>query len=181
MGSFPALSLPQPAKISLQICDLIAKIRERMPDAVIRTSLITGFPGETEEEFLELKEFIEDVKFERLGVFAYSREEDTPAYQLDGQLEEEEKAQRQENLMLVQSEISQEQNEARIGSIVRVLVEDRDEIIKSYYGRTYADSIEIDGKVFFKSNRLLNGGDFVNVKIEQALEYDLFGVEVEES
>ncbi|MBQ2614495.1 MAG: 30S ribosomal protein S12 methylthiotransferase RimO [Clostridia bacterium] len=164
-----------------QICDLIAKIRERMPDAVIRTSLITGFPGETEEEFLELKEFIEDVKFERLGVFAYSREEDTPAYQLDGQLEEEEKAQRQENLMLVQSEISQEQNEARIGSIVRVLVEDRDEIIKSYYGRTYADSIEIDGKVFFKSNRLLNGGDFVNVKIEQALEYDLFGVEVEES
>ncbi len=164
-----------------QICDLIAKIRERMPDAVIRTSLITGFPGETEEEFLELKDFIEDVKFERLGVFAYSREEDTPAYQLDGQLEEEEKEQRQENLMLVQSEISQEQNEARIGSIVRVLVEDRDEIIKSYYGRTYADSIEIDGKVFFKSSRPLKGGEFVNVKIEQALEYDLFGVEVEES
>lgn len=161
-----------------QICDLIQKIRTRIPDAVIRTSLICGFPGETEEEFLELKDFIEEMKFERLGVFAYSREEDTPAYELDGQLEEEEKERRQEILMLAQSEISQAQNESRIGDTIRVMVEDRDEIIKSYYGRTYADSIEIDGKVFFKSNRALKGGDFVDVKIEQALEYDLFGTDV---
>lgn len=82
--------------------------------------------------------------------------------------------------MLVQSEISQEQNENRIGDTVRVLVEDRDEIIKSYYGRTYADSIEIDGKVFFKSNKKLEGGAFADVKIEQALEYDLFGTDAEE-
>lgn len=162
-----------------QITDLIGKIRTQIPDAVIRTSLICGFPGETEEEFLELKAFVEEMKFERLGVFAYSREEDTPAYLLDGQIEEEEKQRRQEILMLTQSEISQNRNEERIGSTVRVLVEDRDEIIKSYYGRTYADSIEIDGKVFFKSDKALTGGMFAKVKIEQALEYDLFGTEAE--
>ena len=160
-----------------QIVDLITNIRTQIPDAVIRTSLICGFPGETEEEFLELKEFIAEMKFERLGVFAYSREEDTPAYDLDGQIEEEEKQRRQEVLMLVQSEISQAQNESRIGDTVRVLVEDRDEIIKSYYGRTYADSIEIDGKVFFKSKKALKGGAFADVRIEQALEYDLFGTD----
>ena len=158
-----------------QITELIGRIRERIPEAVIRTSLIVGFPGETEEEFLELKDFVEAVKFERLGVFAYSREEDTPAYDLDGQIDEEEKQRRQEILMLVQSGISQAWNESRIGTTVRVLVEDRDEIIKSYYGRSYADSIEIDGKVFFKSNASLKGGDFVAVKVDQALEYDLFG------
>ncbi len=161
-----------------QIVQLIAKIRAMIPDAVIRTSLITGFPGETEEEFEELREFIEEIQFERLGVFAYSREEDTPAYLLDGQLEEEEKQRRQELLMLVQSEISQAQNEARIGKTVRVMVEDKDEIIQSYYGRTYADSIEIDGKVFFKSDKALKGGMFADVKVEQALEYDLFGKEI---
>lgn len=160
-----------------QICALIEKIRTMLPDAVIRTSLICGFPGETEEAFLELKEFVETMKFERLGVFAYSREEDTPAYHLDGQIAEEEKERRQEILMLTQSEVSQNLNESRIGDTVRVMVEDKDEIIKSYYGRTYADSIEIDGKVFFKSNRSFKGGDFVDVKIEQVLEYDLFGVD----
>ena len=160
-----------------QIEKLISKIRKAMPDAVIRTSLIVGFPGETEEEFEELREFVEKIKFERLGVFAYSREEDTPAYNLDGQLEDEEKQKRQEILMMVQAEISQEWNENRIGSTVSVLVEDRDEIIKSYYGRTYADSIEIDGKVFFKSDRKLSSGEFVQVEVEQALEYDIFGKE----
>ena len=163
-----------------QITQLIAKIRKLIPDAVIRTSLIVGFPGETEEEFLELKQFVEDTKFERLGVFAYSREEDTPAYDMDGQLEDEEKERRQELLMLTQSEIAQNWNESRIGSTIRVMVEDKDEIIKSYYGRTYADSIEIDGKVFFKSNKALEGGAFVDVTIEQALEYDLFGTDAGE-
>lgn len=163
-----------------QITQLIAKIRALIPDAVIRTSLIVGFPGETEEEFLELKQFVEDTKFERLGVFAYSREEDTPAYDMDGQLEDEEKERRQEILMLTQSEISQTWNESRIGSTIRVMVEDKDEIIKSYYGRTYADSIEIDGKVFFKSSKALEGGAFVDVSIEQALEYDLFGTDAGE-
>lgn len=159
-----------------QIIALIEKIRKQIPDAVIRTSLIVGFPGETEEEFLELKEFVEEMRFERLGVFPYSREEDTPAYSLDDQIDEEEKQRRQEILMLVQSELSQEWNEGRIGSTIQVLVEDRDEIIKSYYGRSYADSIEIDGKIFFKCAKKLEPGTFVQVKAEQALEYDLFGV-----
>ncbi len=161
-----------------QITRLLHKIRQAMPDAVIRTSLIVGFPGETEEEFLELRDFIEEIKFERLGVFAYSREEDTPAYRLDHQIEEEEKLRRQENLMLIQSGISQNYNDSRIGDTIRVLVEGRDEIIKSYYGRTYGDSIEIDGKVFFKASEKLEEGSFVDVKIEQALEYDLFGTMV---
>ena len=161
-----------------EITELIHKIRLAMPDAVIRTSLIVGFPGETEEEFLELRDFIEEMKFERLGVFAYSREEDTPAYRLDDQLEEEEKLRRQENLMLIQADISQKRNDAQIGKTVRVLVEGRDEIIKSYFGRTYGDSIEIDGKVFFKAADKLEEGSFVNVVVEQALEYDLFGTMV---
>ncbi len=162
-----------------QITSLIEKIRKELPDAILRTSLIVGFPGETEEEFLELRDFVEDIKFERLGVFAYSREEDTPAYLLDNQIDEEEKLQRQEALMLVQTEISQNWNDSRIGQTVTVLVEDRDEIIKSYYGRTYGDSIDIDGKVFFKSSKPLESGTFVDVEIEQALEYDLFGKAVE--
>ncbi len=161
-----------------EIVGLLEKIRKAIPDAVIRTSLIAGFPGETEEEFLELRDFVEEMKFERLGVFAYSREEDTPAYRLKNQVDEEEKLRRQENLMLIQSEISQNYNDSRIGDTVKVLVEGRDEIIKSYYGRTYGDSIEIDGKVFFKANAVLEEGSFVDVKIEQALEYDLFGTMV---
>ena len=162
-----------------QITELIARIRHRLPDAVIRTSLIVGFPGETEEEFEELRQFVEETKFDRLGVFAYSREEDTPAYDMDNQIDEEEKERRRELLMMVQSEISQQLNEDKIGKTVCVLVEGKDEIIKSYYGRTYADSIEIDGKVFFKSDKPLKEGDFASVKIEQVLEYDLFGTATE--
>lgn len=157
--------------------NLVNKLKESIPNISLTTDIIVGFPGETEEEFEELREFVEKIKFERLGVFAYSREEDTPAYNLDGQLEDEEKQKRQEILMMIQAEISQEWNENRIGSTVSVLVEDRDEIIKSYYGRTYADSIEIDGKVFFKSDRKLSAGEFVQVEVEQALEYDIFGKE----
>lgn len=161
-----------------QIEGLIKKIRKEIPNAVIRTSLIVGFPGETEEEFDELCEFVKDVKFERLGVFAYSREEDTPAYDFENQVEEEEKERRRDLIMQFQSEISEEQNAAKIGTTVRVLVEDRDEIIKSYYGRTYGDSEEVDGKVFFKSDRKIQSGEFVNVLAEQSMEYDLFGKEV---
>ncbi len=163
-----------------QIREIISKIRDRIPDAVIRTSLIVGFPGETDEQFEELCDFVREIKFERLGVFAYSREEDTPAYSLDGQIEEEEKQRRRDLIMLIQSEIAQEQNAKKIGSNIRVLVEEKDEIIKSYYGRTYADSEEIDGKVFFKSDRKIESGEFVDVLVEQSMEYDLFGTEISE-
>ncbi|MBE5039045.1 30S ribosomal protein S12 methylthiotransferase RimO [Oscillospiraceae bacterium DSM 107454] len=163
-----------------QITSLIQKIRAQVPGAILRTSLIVGFPGETEAEFEELIEFVRQTGFERLGVFAYSREEDTPAWGMEDQIEEEEKQRRQETLMLVQSEISARWGESRIGSTVQVLTEGRDEIVKRWYGRTYADSIEIDGKVFFTCDRALKEGEFVNVKVEQAMEYDLFGRAEEE-
>lgn len=161
-----------------QIVSLLKTLREKIPDIIIRTSLIVGFPGESESDFLELNEFIEKAEFDRLGVFTYSREEDTPAYNLPDQVDEEEKLRRREMIMFTQAEIDDEKNRDKIGSIVRVLVEGRDEIIKSYYGRTYADSMEIDGKVFFKSDRNLNEGDFVYVKVEQAMDMDLFGAEI---
>lgn len=162
-----------------QIIGLIDKIRREIPNAAIRTSLIAGFPGESESDFEELCDFVREVRFERLGVFAYSREEDTPAYGFDNQIDEDEKERRRDLIMLIQSEIAEEQNAKKINSVVRVLVEGKDEIIKSFYGRTYADSEEIDGKVFFKSDRNSLPGEFVNVKVEQTMEYDLFGTECE--
>ncbi len=162
-----------------QIVGLIKKLRERIPDIVIRTTLLVGFPGETDEDFEELREFVEETKFDRLGVFAYSREEDTPAYDMPDQVDEEVKEERRDLIMLIQSGISEELNEAKRGSVQRVLVEDKDEIIKSYYGRTYADSTEVDGKVFFKSDKRVKPGDFVNVRIDSNLEYDLFGVMID--
>lgn len=162
---------------SAQIRALIGKIRSRIPDAVIRTSLIVGFPGETEAEFEELCDFVREVGFDRLGVFTYSREEGTPAYNLSNQIDEDEKERRRDLLMLIQSEVSETKNKAKIGACVRVLTEGRDEIIKSFYGRTYADSEEVDGKVFFKSDRKIKPGEFVNVEVEQCMEYDLFGRE----
>lgn len=162
-----------------QIIGLIDKIRREIPNAAIRTSLIAGFPGESESDFEELCDFVREVRFERLGVFAYSREEDTPAYGFDNQIDEDEKERRRDLIMLIQSEIAEEQNAKKINSVVRVLVEGKDEIIKSFYGRTYADSEEIDGKVFFKSDRNPLPGEFVNVKVEQTMEYDLFGTECE--
>lgn len=162
-----------------QIIGLIDKIRREIPNATIRTSLIAGFPGESESDFEELCDFVREVRFERLGVFAYSREEDTPAYGFDNQIDEDEKERRRDLIMMIQSEIAEEQNAKKINSVVRVLVEGKDEIIKSFYGRTYADSEEIDGKVFFKSDRNPLPGKFVNVKVEQTMEYDLFGTECE--
>lgn len=158
-----------------QITTLVNKLRTEIPDIVLRTSLIVGFPGETDDDFQELQEFVTEMRFDRLGVFTYSREEDTPAYNMLGQVDKEEKVRRLENVMMTQMDIDDENNASKIGTVVKVLVEGRDEIIKSYYGRTYADSIEIDGKVFFKSDKKLNDGDFVDVLIDQAMDMDLFG------
>ncbi len=158
--------------------ELIHNIRKNVPDAVIRTSLIVGFPGETEEQFEVLMAFTEQMKLERVGVFPYSREEGTPAYRLPHQVDEETKQRRRDLLMIRQSEISGAWNESRIGQKIEVLAEGKDEVVQSFYGRSYADSLEIDGKVFFKSNREVQEGEFVTVLIEQALEYDLFGTEI---
>lgn len=159
-----------------QIEGLIKKLREKIPGVVLRTSLIVGFPSETEEEFTELCDFVEAARFERLGVFAYSKEEDTPAARLSGQLDDEIKKDRRDEIMLLQEGISEEISAEKIGSEVTVLVEGFDEVIKSHYGRTYGDSVEIDGKVFFKAPKKIPEGEFVRVKIEQATEFDLFGV-----
>ncbi len=160
-----------------QIEGLIKKLREKIPSVVLRTSLIAGFPSETEEEFQELCDFAESTRFERLGVFAYSQEEGTPAAQLKGQLDNDKKLDRQDAIMLAQEEISEELSEEKIGTVQTVLVEGFDEVIKSHYGRTYADSIEIDGKVFFKADKKIPEGTFTKVKIEQAMAFDLFGTE----
>lgn len=158
-----------------QITALIDKLRTEIPNIAIRTSIIVGFPSETDEQFTELKEFLESLKLDRVGVFTYSREEDTPAYSFEGQVDEEIKIQRQEALMLVQSDISEGINLKKIGETLDILVEGYDNIIKYYYGRSYADSIDIDGKVFFSSKEKIESGDIVKVKIIDASEYDLFG------
>ena len=146
-----------------------------MPDAAIRTSLIAGFPGETEAEFEELREFVTENNFDRLGVFAYSQEEGTAAARLSGQLDEEEKRDRQEMIMVDQSAVSEALNDKKRGSVQEVLTEGYDAVIKQYYGRTYADADEIDGKVFFTSGKRLWAGEFVRVKIDDCTEYDLYG------
>jgi ribosomal protein S12 methylthiotransferase len=155
--------------------DIISKIRSKIPGVTLRTTLITGFPTETDEQYLEMLEFIERIKFERLGIFTYSREEGTPAAKMKGQLDEEIKLRRLEMLMLCQANIAQELSEGKIGSKIKVLTEGYDALIKQYYGRSEADSADIDGKVFFTSNKAARQGTFAEVKINKAMDYDLFG------
>lgn len=159
------------------IRDTIKRLRKAMPDIHIRTTFITGFPGETEEDFEELLDFTEEIKFERLGVFTYSQEEGTPAAEMENQIDEEVKAVRQDAIMRMQLDISLENNRAKVGQQMEVLVEERD-TDGSYIGRTRYDAPEIDGSVIFTSSRQLNPGDLVNVEITDAFDYDLSGKEV---
>ena len=154
---------------------LFARIRERIPGVTLRTSLITGFPSETEEQFTELCEFVNTVRFERLGCFPYSAEEDTPAAGFDGQIDEQTKSDRAETVMNDQLRIVTENNEKLIGSTVKVLVEGYDDYIKCYFGRSGADAPEIDGKIFFMSEKELFAGDFTDVLINDTIDYDLLG------
>ena len=156
------------------ILSTINMIRKHIPDATLRTTIIVGFPGETEEDFNELVEFVKVAKFDRLGAFSYSREEDTPADKLPNHLEQDVKDERRDALMLVQQSISEELNAAKVGNIYEVLVEEQIED-KVYIGRTKGDAEEIDSIVYVKSDKKLNIGDFVSVKITSALEYDLMG------
>ena len=157
--------------------ELLAKInmiRTAIPDAVLRTTLITGFPGETEEDFQELVKFVKEVKFDKLGVFPYSREEGTAADLLPNHLEQEVKEERRDIIMMVQQGISEEINLQKVGKVYEVLIEEQIED-KVYVGRTQYDAEEIDSIVYVKSHTKLQPGDFVNVKITSALEYDLMG------
>ena len=155
---------------------LMNKIRERVPGVVLRTTLITGFPGETEEDFTELAEFVKDVKFQRLGCFAYSQEEGTPAAELPGQLDEEVKAHRAELIMDRQMEIMERQGMELIGKTLEVLVEGYDRYAECWFGRSWRDAPDVDGKIFFttggKRPRL---GSFVQVRVEDCMDCDLTG------
>jgi len=157
-----------------QIIDLINKIRNEVKAAVIRTSLITGFPGETQEEHEELMMFLNEYKLDRVGIFKYSREEDTPAYKLPDQIDEEIKEQRHNELMELQQNISYENSLKKIGDTYDVLIEEKD-VENIWVGRTYMDSIDIDGVVYVTSDKNLELGSIYKVKINDALEYDLMG------
>lgn len=157
-----------------ELLEKINMIREVVPHAILRTSLITGFPTETDEEFEEMIEFVKEVKFDRLGVFTYSREEDTPAAKLEGQIDEEVKEDRKGRIMETQMQVSLNRNLSKVGTIVEVLVEEEED--EFYVGRTKEDVPEIDGVVFIKKDVSLTMGDIVKVEVTEALEYDLMGV-----
>ncbi len=153
---------------------MINKIRAEVEGAVIRTSLITGFPGETQEEHEELLKFLQEYKLDRVGIFKYSREEDTPAYRLPEQIEEEIKDQRHDELMELQQGVSYENNLANIGKTYDVLIEEKD-VENIWVGRTYMDSIDIDGCVYVTSDEDLELGGIYKVKINDVMEYDMMG------
>ena len=156
----------------------IRKIREKMPDCTIRTSIIAGFPGETDEQFEELYEFVKETHFDRMGVFAYSQEEGTPAASFENQIDEDVKQERLDRLMTLQQGISLELNRKKIGSVIDVLVEGYDADNYLFYGRSRGDSIDVDGKVYFGTEDEVEAGDIVRVKILDADEYDLTGQRV---
>ncbi len=165
---------------SAMIRSVLSKLRREIPDITIRTTFITGFPGETEEDFVELCEFVKEMRFDRLGVFPYSREEGTPAYDFDDQIDEQLKQDRADIIMQAQLGISAEKNEAMVGKRIRVLVEDYDTVSKTHFGRSDADAPEIDGKVYFSAPYRISGGSTLYVEIKEVLDYDLFGVAVVE-
>ena len=155
---------------------LMQKIRDKVPGVVLRTTLITGFPGETEEDFTELAEFVRDVKFERLGCFPYSQEENTPAAQLPDQTDEEVKQRRAEIILDDQALRMEREAQALVGTVLEVLVEDYDPEEEAWFGRSYRDAPDVDGKVLFTAgDRELKPGTFVPVEITHAVDWDLRG------
>ena len=158
-----------------QIENTVSKLRKEIPDIVLRTTLITGFPGETEEDFEQLKEFVEKMQFDRLGVFTYSREEDTPAAEMDEQIEEEIKASRRDEIMQIQQDIAFDKSNSRVGEIYEVMIEGKLPDEGVYIARTYMDAPDVDGYVFIQSDYNLDSGDFVKVEITRSDEYDLIG------
>ena len=162
--------------------ELIKKIREKVPGITLRTTLITGFPGETEEQFSRLAEFVKDMEFDRLGCFAFSAEEGTPAAEMEGQLEDDVKEHRSDIIMEQQMLIAAEKNNALIDKTIEVVTEGFDRYGECYFGRSAADAPEIDGKIFFTSpGKRQAPGSFVKVKINDVLDYDLIGEIADES
>ena len=157
----------------------IERLRSKMPDITIRTTVITGFPTETAAEANELLEFVKETRFERLGAFTYSREENTPAYSFAPQVSEKSKTSRCDRIMEAQYRIHAENNEKLIGKTLTVLVEGYDKVGETYFGRTEMDAPEIDGKIYFSAKRRLRDGEFIKVKVTETLDYDLVGSQVE--
>ena len=160
---------------------IIGKLRKEIPDIAIRTTLISGFPGETEEDHEELMAFVDEMEFERLGVFAYSLEEDTPAAQMPDQVPQELKEERRDEIMELQQEIAFEKAESLVGRVLDVMIEGKVADEPAYVGRTYMDSPNVDGLIFVNADLQLMSGDFVRVKVTGAADYDLIGEIYDES
>ena len=158
-----------------ELIDIVGKLRKEIPDIVLRTTLITGFPGETEEDHEELKEFVDEMEFDRLGVFTYSPEENTPAAEMADQVPEEVKEERRDELMELQQEISYDRGQDRIGQELLVMIEGKVADENAYVGRTYRDAPNVDGLIFVNTDEELMTGDFAKVKVTGAAEYDLIG------
>ena len=158
-----------------QLEEIIGKLKQEIPDITLRTTLITGFPGETEEQHEELKAFVDEMEFDRLGVFTYSPEEDTPAAEMPDQIPEEVKEDRQAEIMELQQEIAFAQAEDMIGEEVLVMIEGKVADENAYVGRTYKDAPGVDGLIFINTDEELMSGDFARVKVTGAVEYDLIG------
>ena len=158
-----------------QLVDVIGKLRREIPDICLRTTLITGFPGETKEQHEEMMEFVDEMEFDRLGVFAYSAEEDTPAANMPNQVDDELKEDWRDELMELQQEVSFDKAQTMIGSVLTVMVEGKVADENAYIARSYRDAPDVDGYIFINTDEELMSGDFVKVKITGALEYDLIG------
>ena len=163
-----------------ELVDIVNKLRGEIPDIVLRTTLITGFPGETEEDHEELMGFVDEMEFDRLGVFTYSPEEDTPAAGMPDQIPEEIKEERRDEIMELQQEISYDKGTNRIGQELLVMIEGKVADESAYIGRTYGDAPKVDGYIFVQTGELLMTGDFAKVRVTGALEYDLIGVLADE-
>ena len=163
------------------VIELLAKIRNRIPNVTIRTSFIVGFPGETDEQYQSLREFVKEQRFDKVGVFTYSHEEDTPAYDMPHQISDEVKQERYHDLMSLQCQISEELNQAVEGRVLEVLIEGRDtEQEQVAYGRSYREAPEIDGQVYVENDSDSKAGDLVKVKIMQGFTYDILGEKITE-
>jgi len=158
------------------IKETVERLRDRVPGIVLRSTAMVGFPGETEEDFSELCEFVKEVRFDRFGAFTYSAEEGTPAAEFEGQIDEQVKQDRYDVLMQTQLTVAEELGGAKVGSVLTVLCDGFDTVAEVYYGRSYADAPDVDGKVYFTSeHRKINTGAFVEVRITEAMDYDLIG------
>lgn len=158
-----------------ELIAIVEKLRREIPDIFLRTTLISGFPGETPEDHQELMEFVNEMEFDRLGVFAYSAEEDTPAASMENQIPQELKEERRDELMELQQEISYDKGQERIGQVLTVMIEGKVADESAYIGRTYGDAPKVDGYIFVQTGELLMTGDFARVRVTGALEYDLIG------